>query len=228
MNSLKALKVFTITAKYFKRTFDKCADITAIKREWSYEMAMLFNMSIQVKGAPANLNTACIFVGNHISYLDIPVLIHALPSLTFVSKKEIKKWPMIGIAAQKINTIFVERNNKTSKILARKKIADTLKENNQHVAIFPSGTTSILRSPSWKKGVFEIAKDHDIQILPFRIRYEPLNKVAYVGEDTFVWHLLELFKIPQINVYLEFNDPQVVMDVDHSCKSLKNWCESAF
>lgn len=185
-------------------------------------------MKVEIKGAPNHTEGPCILVGNHISYLDIPVLMKSVPEISFVSKKEVKFWPLIGKAAEKVKTVFVERGNAHSRAQAKNQIAKALIHENKKVVIFPSGTTSIRRSSFWRKGVFEIAEKNQIAVQPFRFRYEPLGAAAYVGEDNFFLHMLQLFKHREIKVVLEFHKPILINNSVSDCKTWKDWCESLF
>ena len=49
-----------------------------------------------------------LFVSNHVSYLDIPV-IAGYADGTFVAKAEVARWPLFGQAAKLTRTIFIQR-----------------------------------------------------------------------------------------------------------------------
>lgn len=227
-NLFKLMKVFSLTAHYLFRSCLAKNDqaIMEYKRDWSKELLRLFKMDIEVKGKPSGNFEPCILVGNHISYLDIPLLMHFCPHITFVSKKEIKYWPVIGLAAKKVNTIFVSRGSGHSRSMVKKQIAQHLLQNKQQVAIFPSGTTSLFKSAVWKRGAFDIARNNNIQLQPFRIRYYPQSHVAYIGKDNFLSHMFVLFNLPLIKVVLEFHHPVLVEDIDSDCVIWKSWCEN--
>lgn len=221
----KMCKVFSITGKYLKRSYDPSCNVALLKKNWSQEIISLFNIKIQVHGIPVSADGPYLLVGNHISYLDIPVLMSLGPELSFVSKSAIKSWPIIGKAAVKGQTIFVERSNTHSRDQAKKQIASNLMENKQNVVIFPSGTTSIHTSSFWKKGAFEIAEKNNIKLQPFRIRYKPLRAAAYVGKDNFLVHMYQILRFKEINVTLEFHEPVFITNSLDDCRFWKNWCE---
>lgn len=189
------------------------------------EMINLFNINVEIIGSPTKTDEPCVLVGNHISYLDIPVLMFAQPDVTFVSKKEVSYWPIIGSAAKKAQTIFVTRSNRHSRSMARDQIAKSLKDNCQKVAIFPSGTTSIYRSAFWKKGAFEIAQKNSFKVQPFRLKYHPLSEVSYVGKDNFITHMFALFELSKIKVTIEFHEPVLIDNAINDCLLWKQWCE---
>lgn len=224
-NIIKIFKVFSITWKYLKCVHARGHDVDVLKKSWAQEIISLFNISINIIGEPSGIEGPCLLVGNHVSYLDIPILLYSNPEISFVSKSEIKAWPVIGKAAVKVRTIFVERQCSKSRIMAKNQIAKVLMENNQKVVIFPSGTTAIRTSAFWKKGAFEIAEKNKIMLQPFRFRYDPLGASSYVGRDNFLIHMYQLFRFNKINVTLEFHEPVSINNCMNDCTYWKNWCE---
>lgn len=221
--TLKVAQVFSITGKYLWLSRKKGCDVTSLKYGWASEILNHFKIDLEVSGPATNLDESYILLGNHVSYLDIPILIFCAPEVVFVSKKEVKSWPVIGSAAVKMKTIFVERENSVSRKKAKESIAKRLEEKNQKLIIFPSGTTSMGPSPRWQKGIFEIAEENKIKIRPFRIKYSPLRQAAYIGDDNLLAHMLNLFNIPRLSVSVEFHE---VIDVHLSdMDKWKVWCE---
>ena len=68
----------------------------------------LININVEKEGEVSKNPKGILFVSNHISYIDIPVLGSLLP-LRFVAKSEVKAWPILGKLAKIGNTIFIER-----------------------------------------------------------------------------------------------------------------------
>jgi 1-acyl-sn-glycerol-3-phosphate acyltransferase len=223
---LKVLKVFTLTGKFLHLSYADEADTVKLKHFWGKEILDHFNIKILIKGKPQLTSAPAILVGNHISYLDIPILFYAFPDISFVSKKEIKSWPIIGRAATQAHTIFVDRNNSKSRASVKKDITTSLIDENRKMVIFPSGTTSIQSTASWKKGVFEIAEQNNIFVQPFRIHYEPMRAAAYIEQDNFLIHMYNLFKLKRIEVSLEFHSPVKIQDCISDCHFWKTWCEA--
>lgn len=220
---LKVTKVFSITGKYLLMSQRRHNNVVTLKHDWSKDILNHFKIDLSIIGTPANLDSSCILLGNHVSYLDIPILIRSCPDITFVSKKEVKYWPVIGAAAVKMDTIFVERKNSQSRAQAKEKIAESLSEKIKRLVIFPSGTTSIKPSERWQKGVFEIAGKNNIRIQPFKLTYEPLRESAYIDDDNLLVHMYDLFKQKKVKVTLEFHSPVYANEYD--CDYWKSWCE---
>ena len=125
---------------------------------------------------------------NHLSFLDIILLVSIFP-VRFLSKAEIANWPFIGWIARAVDTVFVNRENKESRELARQALE------NLHtfpaVALFPEG--GIYQPPTelkpFRYGAFEIAQAGNIPFIPAVFIYEPLDIVFWRDEPllTAVW-----------------------------------------
>ena len=95
-------------------------------------------LDVRIEGTP--LRRDVLFLANHVSWLDILVVAGA-SGASFVSKDEVKKWPLIGWLAGLNNTIFVARSERNGV----RGQADQLRAalaTGQPVALFPEGTTA--------------------------------------------------------------------------------------
>src|SRR5580698_3177979 len=81
-----------------------------------------------------------LIVSNHLSYLDI-LLYSAIAPCTFVSKDEVKLWPLIGLAAQLCGAAFVKRENLRSAPAVNSKIAKMI-AGGVPIVLFAEGTST--------------------------------------------------------------------------------------
>jgi 1-acyl-sn-glycerol-3-phosphate acyltransferase len=81
-----------------------------------------------------------LYVANHLSWLDILVLLVALPDARLVAKDEVGRWPLIGAFARAADTIFVARARRTSLPQTVQAIATRL-DAATPVLLFAEGTT---------------------------------------------------------------------------------------
>lgn len=222
----KATQVFTKTFSYLQMSRNPAHDVEELKSRWTTELLQHFNVDLEIKG---KLSSAAplVLVGNHISYLDILLVMHSGRDLSFVSKKELASWPVLGTAATKVKTIFVQRESMHSRLAARKEIQRSLVEENKRVVIFPSGTTCMSESKAWKKGAFELAYQNKIPLQAFRITYEPLRPVAYIDDDQLFTHLMELTTHSRIKAQLEFHEPVFVQDPLQDALRWQEWSRGA-
>ncbi|WP_246856533.1 lysophospholipid acyltransferase family protein [Acetobacter vaccinii] len=80
-----------------------------------------------------------IYVSNHMSWLDVPILGTLLPSV-FVAKGDIEKWPVMGLISKIGRTIFVSRQRSTTgrerDVMIRRMVEG------DNLVLFPEGTSS--------------------------------------------------------------------------------------
>lgn len=192
-----------------------------LKKVWAAKILKIVNVDLEVIGTPAK-SSSILFLGNHISYLDIPLLMASCDDVAFVAKSEVRSWPIIGKAAHLIGTVFVKREQKKSRHHAKLQIGDLLK-NKKRIVMFPSGTTCISESKPWRTGAFEIAMQTETMIQPFRIVYSPLRQAAYIDDDNFLRHLFNLFKYKHIKAMIEFHHPVYITEIATDCTYWQQW-----
>src|SRR5437588_3737433 len=112
----------------------------AEKRRWSRKLLSILSVSIREANRPPQLPPRCMFVLNHISWLDI-FLIDATFPATFVAKAEIRSWPVVGWLCTLVGTLYIERGKRAAARNARETIAGELARGTL-IAICPEGTTT--------------------------------------------------------------------------------------
>jgi 1-acyl-sn-glycerol-3-phosphate acyltransferase len=231
----KFAKVFSITAAAYQSALKIEKDQGQIPQErlqamilqWARDILGVISIDIEIKGAPPEMTTPVLFVGNHLSYVDIPLLMASVP-VVFVAKEEVSKWLVIGQAGKKAGTVFVKRESGKSRAHAAEAIADTILKKKRSIGVFPSGTTCLSENKPWRYGVFNIAHKHKIPVQPFRIRYEPLRKVAYIEKDTFAPHLLALLRMERVKAYIEFDVVRHIQEPHKECEEIRAWTREIF
>ena len=166
--------------------------------------------------------TPTLFVGNHLSYLDIPVLMSQVP-VVLLGKAEILHWPILGAAGRRAGMVFVKRDSDGSRRQAARAISDCLGSRGMSLGLFPSGTTSLDEGRPWRTGAFKIAMEGGFPVQPFRLRYKPMLTAAFVGQDALVPHLFRLLKAGPIRVTIEFGEPVLVTNPENTAKELWTW-----
>ncbi len=107
-----------------------------------------------------------IVVANHLSYLDIPAILAAVPlKLSWLVKSSLFRIPFLSSAMRKCGSVAVDRTNVRSKGLSILKIVKQIKKGKNFV-IFPEGTR---HSSDFKDGSFWLAKKSMTKLLPLRI-----------------------------------------------------------
>jgi 1-acyl-sn-glycerol-3-phosphate acyltransferase len=162
-----------------------------------------------------------IIVANHLSWLD-PIALLTFAPASFVARADTRLWPFFGPHLAALGTIFVERKSSASRTAVRERILKAVLEEKRTVGVFPEGTTSIAGLP-WRRGVFEVAKQGNIPIQAFRIRYEPVREVAYVDDDTFHTQFWRVLGLPRIRAWIELREPMRVDDPERARLELEEW-----
>lgn len=165
----------------------------------------ILNVEIKTRG-PIPLKG--LLVCNHLSYLDILVLSTVTPAI-FISKSEVKRWPVFGWFATLSGTIFIDRSKRADVARSNVDLAATL-DNGGLVVLFPEGTSSdgsdVL---PFKSSLLEPATrlNHPLSIAFLSYSLPQGNvgeEVCYWGDMTLVPHLINLFSQPQIGVHVAF------------------------
>jgi len=136
-----------------------------------------------------------LWVSNHVSWTDIPLL-GMLAPLSFLSKAEVRTWPVAGWLALKAGTLFIRRGGNDSQLL-RKQISQHLQQACA-LLIFPEGTTTDGRSLRTFHGrLLASAIDTEVPLQPVALRYlrngqaDPI--APFIGDDDLLSHLMRLF-----------------------------------
>jgi 1-acyl-sn-glycerol-3-phosphate acyltransferase len=107
-------------------------------REWSRQMLTILGVELVVHGTPP-AHGPLLMVSNHISWLDILVLNAAHPS-RFVSKADVKSWPLLGSLITGAGTLYIERESRRDAMRVVHHMADRLRAGDV-LTVFPEGTT---------------------------------------------------------------------------------------
>lgn len=105
---------------------------------WSRRMLHMLGITLASRGTPRG--GATLLVANHVSWLDI-LAINAVQPARFVSKADVRGWPLIGWLVACGGTLFIERERKRDALRVVHQVAEALQQG-QVVAVFPEGTTS--------------------------------------------------------------------------------------
>lgn len=145
-----------------------------------------------------------VFIMNHRSALDIPVtLAHFEASI--VSRADLSGWPVIGPAARRVGTLFVERGDKHSGRRVLQAVAAELAAG-RGVMLYPEGTThegDEVRP--FKAGAFRAAQLAGAEIVPVGIAYDDPN--AAFGDETFAQHITRMSEVARSRSAIVVGDP---------------------
>lgn len=190
-----------------------------LKYRWLADVPDALGITMTAHGIP--YSGTCLYVANHISYLD-PVLILMKVNALIVAKKEVSRWPLIGTGGLIIGTIYVDRDEKTSRLKTAHAIRSSLELGNS-VLIFPEGTTSTGETLlPFRPRSFEAALQAGVPVQPIYISYRD-PEVSFTGDQTFLPHFFRLFRKRRIHGDIFFGP---VLTGENTCELSGQWISS--
>lgn len=183
-----------------------------VVRQWLYRIPiMVMGIRLHVKGK-ATKEKPAIFVSNHSSYVDILSLGAVLPG-SFISKEDVRGWPLVGTIAWLTRTVFINRSS-TRAFEELSKIKERVYDE-ERLILFPEGTTSdgshILpfKSSSFKV-VEEMVDGRRIFLQPVSVIYSAVNGkhmdehsrtlVAWYDDMYLLPHVWRLFGFRHVDI----------------------------
>jgi 1-acyl-sn-glycerol-3-phosphate acyltransferase len=164
---------------------------------WAHSLLRLFGVQHSWYGeqTPATAR-ARLVVSNHRSPLDILLLLQRFGGV-MLSRADLASWPVLGPAARRAQTIFVDREDTLSGVLAVRTLRDRLEK--QHtVIVFPEGTTLAGDEVRpFQQGAFAAARGLDVEIVPVGIAYPPGSEFL---DESFGQHMTRMARRPRTEV----------------------------
>ncbi|HTQ49404.1 MAG TPA: lysophospholipid acyltransferase family protein [Candidatus Acidoferrales bacterium] len=189
----------------FRRPDAKLAARAAWLHRASGRTLRFFRIKTQATGP---VPVGGLLISNHLSYLDILVLSSLTPAV-FVSKHDVKFWPVFGQFAVLGGTVFVDRARRFQVGRVNEEITGALNQG-ALVVLFPEGTSSNGQTLlPFKSSLLEPATDLGWPLAIDWIHYEiddgdAGEEVCYWGNHTFFPHMLNLLSKRQIQVTVRF------------------------
>ncbi len=112
----------------------------SLVRWWSARLVRLLGVEVRVAGAPPSPGSAAMIAANHISWLDIFVVMGVQPA-RFIAKSEIRDWPVAGWIAERAGTLFIRRARRHDTARINEQVHAAFAEG-ACVGLFPEGTTT--------------------------------------------------------------------------------------
>ena len=139
-------------------------------RNWARRLLAFAGARVTVEGAENVPAGAAVYIANHTSYFDIPLMLtHVGEPRGFMSKIEADKIPGIRVWMRRLHCLFVDRSSATSGAAVLREGEKMLREG-YSLTIFPEGTRSkngeLLE---FKAGAFRIATMAKVPIVPVTI-----------------------------------------------------------
>lgn len=197
-------------------------------QQWSVQALSIMGVRLQVLGAePAG---AMLVVANHMSWLDIMVMNAACPS-RFVSKSDVKHWPMVGRLVEASGTLFIERESRRDALRVVHHMAECLRAG-ERLAVFPEGTTGDgSQVLPFHANLLQAALATDAAVCPVGLRYTrhqafnpspevPLGMTAmhpaplYINDDTLVNSIWRTVRAADLCAVVHWGEPDTAQGRD--------------
>ena len=179
---------------------------------WARRMLEVLNIGLELRGQPPE-HGPLLLVANHISWLDILVM-HAARHCRFVSKSELKHWPLIGTLATGAGTLYIERESRRDAMRVVHHMAESLRAGDV-LAVFPEGTTSDGRALlPFHANLIQPAVSTDAPVQPVALQFldaqsgQPSYAPCYIGDDTLVGSIWRTLAGPRITAVVRYGEPQ--------------------
>ncbi len=211
--------MYTIATRFSPSTPQSNAQHVA---QWAQRFLRILKVDLRTQGSPVTSGPLLV-VANHISWLDILVMLAVQP-VRFVSKAEIKRWPLIGWLATNAGTLYIERASRRDALRVVHHIAEALhadvdaSANSQVtsiIAVFPEGTTSdgsvVL---PFHANLIQAAISAHAPVQAVALRYQdPATgqlslTPAYVDDDTLLTSVWRLLSSPSVQAMVCFTELQ--------------------
>lgn len=205
-----------------------------VARLWARTCLALFHVRRIVHGEP--IRKGGVIVSNHASWMDI-LSLRSVTRINFVSKAEVRNWPVVGYIAEVCETVFIERRRSEAK-RQQAELADRIHKD-ELLCIFPEGTSTdgmrVLPFKSTLMSVVFIEGIHEEAFVqPVTIHYEadksldlPANFYGWWGSMAFESHIWTVAtRSRRGSVEITFHEPLKARDFSDR-KLLTQVCETA-
>jgi 1-acyl-sn-glycerol-3-phosphate acyltransferase len=154
-----------------------------------------------------------LLVSNHISWLDIVVL-HAAHHCRFVSKSDVRGWPLVGPLATGAGTLYIQRDSRRDALRVVHHMAKALKDGDI-LAVFPEGTTGDGNGLlPFHANLVQAAITAQAPVQPVALRYVDVatstnsRAITYIDDETLLGSVWRTLCATQVRADVVFGEPQ--------------------
>jgi 1-acyl-sn-glycerol-3-phosphate acyltransferase len=178
---------------------------------WAGVMLKHLAIKLVVNGTPP-AGGPVLLAANHISWLDI-VVIHASRHCRFISKSDVKAWPLVGMLATGAGTLYIERESRRDAMRVVHHMAERLSAG-EVLAVFPEGTTGDgTHVLPFHANLLQAAIAVNAPIQPVALQFVDAQgqqsfAPCYIGDDTLLGSLWRTLCSDGIQAVVTFGAPQ--------------------
>ena len=184
--------------------------ISRLNRNYTLLVRLILNIKVTVTGDEDQLERGgYVIIANHVGYVDGIVLGSIFPIL-FVSKREVKSWPIVGQWNVLCGTVFINRQRKIQVASLIRQMTRKLKQE-ANLLLFPEGTsTNGEEMLPFQTVPFAAPLRNRSIIVPVTVTYKTIDdqpvttanrdSVYWYGDMEFVTHFWDLLALRGIEV----------------------------
>jgi 1-acyl-sn-glycerol-3-phosphate acyltransferase len=186
----------------------------AVYRLWSRVCLRILGGRLRVEGTPPP--APFFLVTNHLSYVDVVVLAACLDAF-FIAKIEIRGWPLFGVLARTVGTIFVDRELRRDVVRVNRAIEHVLRQG-YGVILFPEGTsTRGAEVAEFRSSLLDYPARTGMPVHAAALGYRTgpgdaaaENVIAWWGDAAFLGHAWRLLTVRSFEASLRFSPRTIV------------------
>jgi 1-acyl-sn-glycerol-3-phosphate acyltransferase len=143
----------------------------ATGRLWARSLLWLAGVKVEVEGAERiDPRLRCVFVSNHLSYMDTPVVFSYLPEFRFLAKKGLFRIPFLGWHLKTAGHVPVPREDPRAALKTLSRAAELIEEKQTSLLIFSEGGRAMDgRLAEFKEGAAYLAIKAQAPLLPIAL-----------------------------------------------------------
>ncbi len=171
---------------------------------WNRRLLQVLGITVRASGIPRE--GATLFIANHVSWLDIPAIISVRP-MRFVSKSDVRGWPVIGWLVACGGTLFIERRSRRDAQRVVHLVAEALQAGDQ-IAMFPEGTTSDGQGLlPFHANLLQAAIAVNVPVQAIALRFSDASErvssaAAYIGDMTLMQSMWAVTSASDLTVHV--------------------------
>ncbi len=185
---------------------------------WAQAMLRGVGITLALQGRPVAAGPA-LMVANHLSWLDI-VVMHASRYCRFVSKSDIKNWPLVGTLASGAGTLYIERESRRDAHRVVHHMVERL-QLGEVLAVFPEGTTGDgMTMKPFHANLLQAAISADAWVQPVALRFVDADTgqtsfaPRYIDDDSIFVSIWDTLCVPHLRAEVTMGEPQRADDRD--------------
>lgn len=179
---------------------------------WSRRMVHTMGVTLEVRGTPPAHGPA-LQVANHVSWLDV-VVMNAAHASRFVSKSDVKHWPVLGPLITGSGTLYIERESRRDAMRVVHHMAERLQAHDV-LTVFPEGTTGNGREMlPFHANLFQAAIAAQAPVVPVALRYtdgasgQRSDAPVFIGDTTLVASIWRTLCAPSLQAVVVYGEAQ--------------------